>query len=83
MVEKGLRSKRGRRPSLSAFREMLGNPFYAGYVGLGGHLYAGLHEALTSKELLREIHSSMLDESVNIEACSSSCSMPLVNVAES
>ena len=54
MVEKGLRSKRGRRPSLSAFHKMLGNPFYAGYIRLDGSVLKGKHEMILDLTMLKE-----------------------------
>ena len=64
MVEKGLRSKRAHRPSLSAFCDMLTNPFYAVWVAFAGRKVRGQHIAIVRSDMLlkRANEISLLDD---------------------
>ncbi len=52
----GLVSKAGKPLSAAAFLRLVSNPFYAGYIKFGSHLYKGSHEPLCpTKTLARDI----------------------------
>jgi len=53
--EAGFRTRRGRRWSKDAVRELLQNEFYLGLVKYHGDLYPGRHEAIITKELFDRV----------------------------
>ena len=53
LTERGLRSRNGRPISEEMLRQLLINPYYAGWVTYKGELIKGRHESLISQDLVR------------------------------
>lgn len=55
LTAQGLRSRNGRKLSVSALWSLLTNPTYIGMVRLNGRVYPGKHQPLVSQELFDQV----------------------------
>ncbi len=63
MSSAGLRSRKGKKLSVSVIQHILSNPVYYGAFKYKGELYQGKHEPLISKELFDKVQKVVTDKS--------------------
>lgn len=64
IIDWGLLSNYGQRPTLSKLYKTLANPFYVGLFRYKGELHEGTHEHLISQELFDEVQTILRQRSV-------------------